>query len=47
MVRISRSRSVVVCEGNFDQEAVTEAQLHGAALAFAWAAQNLASRLTR
>ena len=30
---------LVVCEGNFDQEAVTEAQLHGAALAFAWAAQ--------
>ncbi|HUO40153.1 MAG TPA: hypothetical protein VMU34_20930 [Mycobacterium sp.] len=26
-------------EGNFEQEAVTEAQLHGAALAFAWAAQ--------
>ena len=31
---------LVVCEGDFDQEAVTEAQLHGAALAFAWAAQN-------
>jgi hypothetical protein len=31
---------LVVCEGNFDQEAVTEAQLHGAALVFAWAAQN-------
>jgi hypothetical protein len=30
---------LVVCEGHFDQEAVTEAQLHGAALAFAWAAQ--------
>ncbi len=30
---------LVVCEGDFDQEAVTEAQLHGAALAFAWAAQ--------
>ena len=31
---------LVVCEGDFDQEAVTEAQLHGAAVAFAWAAQN-------
>ena len=31
---------LVLCEGNFDQEAVTEAQLHGAAMAFAWAAQN-------
>ncbi len=30
---------LVVCEGDFDQEAVTEDQLHGAALAFAWAAQ--------
>ena len=30
---------LVVCEGNFDQEEVTDAQLHGAALAFAWAAQ--------
>ena len=30
---------LVVCEGDFDQEAVSEAQLHGAALAFAWAAQ--------
>jgi N-acetylmuramoyl-L-alanine amidase-like protein len=30
---------LVVCEGNFEQEAVTEAQLHGAAFAFAWAAQ--------
>ena len=29
----------MVCEGDFDQEAVTEDQLHGAALAFAWAAQ--------
>src|ERR1700759_2959029 len=31
---------LVLCEGDFDQEAVSEAQLHGAALAFAWAAQN-------
>jgi hypothetical protein len=30
---------LVVCEGNFDEEAITEAQLDGAALAFAWAAQ--------
>ncbi|BBZ38141.1 N-acetylmuramoyl-L-alanine amidase [Mycobacterium conspicuum] len=30
---------LVLCEGDFDQEAVSEAQLHGAALAFAWAAQ--------
>lgn len=30
---------LVVCEGDFDQEDVTEAQLNGAALAFAWAAQ--------
>lgn len=30
---------LVVCEGDFDQETVTEAQLRGAALAFAWAAQ--------
>lgn len=30
---------LVVCEGDFDHEEVTEAQLHGAALAFAWAAQ--------
>lgn len=30
---------LVVCEGNFDEEPVTEAQIHGAALAFAWAAQ--------
>ncbi|WP_082964017.1 peptidoglycan recognition family protein [Mycobacterium sp. 852002-51961_SCH5331710] len=30
---------LVVCEGNFDEEAVTEEQLNGAALAFAWAAQ--------
>ena len=33
---------LVLCEGDFDQEAVSEAQLHGAALAFAWAAQNFA-----
>lgn len=31
---------LVICEGNFDEEPVSEAQLHGAALAFAWAAQN-------
>jgi hypothetical protein len=31
---------LVLCEGDFDHEAVSEAQLHGAAMAFAWAAQN-------
>ena len=31
---------LVLCEGDFDQEVVSEAQLHGAAQAFAWAAQN-------
>lgn len=30
---------LVVCEGDFDTEQVTDAQLNGAALAFAWAAQ--------
>lgn len=30
---------LVVCEGNFDEEQITEEQLNGAALAFAWAAQ--------
>jgi hypothetical protein len=30
---------LVVCEGDFDQEAVSEDQLNGAALVFAWAAQ--------
>ncbi len=30
---------LVVCEGNFDEEPITEAQLDGAALAFAWAIQ--------
>lgn len=30
---------LVLCEGDFDQETVTEAQLDGAATAFAWAAQ--------
>jgi hypothetical protein len=30
---------LVLCEGDFDQEAVSDAQLHGTALAFAWAAQ--------
>jgi hypothetical protein len=31
---------LVLCEGDFDQEPVSEAQLHGTAVAFAWAAQN-------
>jgi hypothetical protein len=30
---------LVLCEGDFDQEVVTEEQLAGAALAFAWATQ--------
>lgn len=30
---------LVVCEGNFDEEEVTEEQLNGAALVFAWAVQ--------
>lgn len=30
---------LVLCEGDFDKEFVSEAQLHSAALAFAWAAQ--------
>jgi hypothetical protein len=30
---------LVLCEGDFDQETVTEAQLDSAALVFAWAAQ--------
>jgi hypothetical protein len=30
---------LVVCEGNFDEEPVTEEMLNSAALAFAWAAQ--------
>lgn len=30
---------LVVCEGNFDEESVTEAQVEGAAMSFAWAAQ--------
>src|ERR1700748_3185097 len=30
---------LVLCEGDFDQEVVSEAQLHAAALAFAWATQ--------
>lgn len=33
---------LVVCEGNFDEEQVSEAQLNGAALAFAWAATEFA-----
>jgi hypothetical protein len=31
---------LVLCEGDFDTEEITEAQLNGAAMAFAWAAQN-------
>jgi N-acetylmuramoyl-L-alanine amidase len=31
---------LVLCEGDFDQEAVSEPQLKATALAFAWAAQN-------
>lgn len=31
---------LVLCEGDFDKEVVSEAQLHGAAVAFAWATQN-------
>ncbi|WP_232321107.1 N-acetylmuramoyl-L-alanine amidase [Mycobacterium shimoidei] len=30
---------LVLCEGDFDQETVSEAQLHSTAAAFAWAAQ--------
>lgn len=30
---------LIICEGDFDHEPVPEAQLHGTALAFAWAAQ--------
>ncbi|OBK31686.1 N-acetylmuramoyl-L-alanine amidase [Mycobacterium asiaticum] len=30
---------LVLCEGDFDTEAITDAQLNGAAMAFAWAAQ--------
>ena len=30
---------LVVCEGDFNVEPISEAQLNGAALAFAWAAQ--------
>ena len=30
---------LVLCEGDFDQEAVTEDQINGAAMAFAWAVQ--------
>lgn len=30
---------LVLCEGDFDKEVVSEAQLHSAALAFAWATQ--------
>jgi hypothetical protein len=31
---------LVLCEGDFNQEAVSEGQLHATALTFAWAAQN-------
>ena len=31
---------LVLCEGDFDQEVVSDAQLHSAALVFAWAAKN-------
>lgn len=31
---------LVVCEGDFDQEPLSDAQFEGAAIAFAWAAQN-------
>src|SRR6185312_9965612 len=31
---------LVLCEGDFDKETVSEAQLHSTALAFAWAAQH-------
>lgn len=31
---------LVLCEGNFDEEEVSEAQLNGAARVFAWAAQH-------
>lgn len=30
---------LVVCEGDFDKEPITEAQLHSTAMAFAWASQ--------
>jgi hypothetical protein len=35
---------LVLCLGDFDQEAVSEAQLQGTAVAFAWAAQNFRIR---
>ncbi len=38
----TRGHFLVLCEGNFDQEAVSEAQLNGAALVFAWAARRFA-----
>jgi hypothetical protein len=31
--------TIAVCEGNFEEEAVSEAQLQGTVHAFAWAAQ--------
>lgn len=31
---------LVLCEGDFDKEVVSEAQVHAAAVVFAWAAQN-------
>lgn len=33
---------LVLCEGNFDEEQISEAQLHGAALVLAWAADHYA-----
>jgi hypothetical protein len=37
---------LVLCEGNFDQETVSEAQLDGAALVFAWQLDDSASGWT-
>lgn len=38
----TRGHFLVVCEGNFDEEPISEEQLNGAALAFAWASQKFA-----
>jgi hypothetical protein len=38
---------LVVCEGNFDEEPISEQQLEGAALAFAWAAQQFPASNSR
>lgn len=35
---------LVLCEGNFEEQTVPDAQLQGAAVAFAWAAQNFRVR---